>query len=75
VDASTCIPVQVSFKPILTTPEAIRDLCLEANSNKNCNGLVTWMHTFSPAKMWIAGLNLLKKPLLHLHTRYNREIP
>jgi L-arabinose isomerase len=69
------IPVQVVFKPVLTTPEAIRDLCLEANSAKNCVGLITWMHTFSPAKMWIAGLTLLNKPFLHLHTQYNREIP
>jgi L-arabinose isomerase len=69
------IPVQVIFKPVLTTPESIRELCLEANSAKNCVGLITWMHTFSPAKMWIAGLNLLKKPFLHLHTQYNREIP
>jgi L-arabinose isomerase len=72
---SAQVPVQVVFKPVLTTPEAIRELCLEANSAKNCVGLVTWMHTFSPAKMWIAGLNLLKKPFLHLHTQYNREIP
>jgi L-arabinose isomerase len=69
------IPVRVIFKPVLTTPEAIRELCLEANSAKNCIGLITWMHTFSPAKMWIAGLNLLKKPFLHLHTQYHREIP
>ena len=73
--ASTHMPVQVVFKPVLTTPEAIRELCLEANSAKNCVGLITWMHTFSPAKMWIAGLNLLRKPFLHLHTQYNREIP
>lgn len=73
--ASAHIPVQVIFKPVLTTPEAIRDLCLEANSTKNCVGLVTWMHTFSPAKMWIAGLSLLKKPFLHLHTQFGREIP
>lgn len=69
------ILVQVVFKPVLTTPEDIRNLCLEANSTKNCIGLITWMHTFSPAKMWIAGLSLLKKPFLHLHTQYNREIP
>ena len=69
------MPVQVVFKPVLTTPEAIRELCLEANSTKNCVGLITWMHTFSPAKMWIAGLSLLKKPFLHLHTQYGREIP
>jgi L-arabinose isomerase len=69
------IPVGVVFKPVLTTPDAIRELCLEANSAKNCIGLVAWMHTFSPAKMWIAGLSLLTKPFLHLHTQYNREIP
>ena len=73
--ASAHIPVQIVFKPVLTTPEAILDLCLEANSAKNCIGLITWMHTFSPAKMWIAGLTRLKKPFLHLHTQYNREIP
>jgi len=73
--ASAHIPVQIVFKPVLTTPEVIRELCLEANSSKNCIGLITWMHTFSPAKMWIAGLSLLKKPFLHLHTQYNREIP
>jgi L-arabinose isomerase len=75
LNASAQISVQVTFKPVLTTPEAIRELCLEANSAKNCIGLITWMHTFSPAKMWIAGLRLLKKPFLHLHTQYNREIP
>lgn len=75
LDASSHVPIRVVFKPVLTTPEAIRDLCLDANSAKNCVGLVTWMHTFSPAKMWIAGLSLLKKPFLHLHTQYGREIP
>ena len=69
------IPVNVVFKPVLTTPEAIRELCLEANSAKNCVGLITWMHTFSPAKMWIAGLTALQKPFVHLHTQYNRDIP
>jgi len=72
---SAHMPVKVVFKPVLTTPEAIRELCLEANSTKNCIGLITWMHTFSPAKMWIAGLSLLKKPFAHLHTQYDREIP
>ena len=72
---SSQIPVRVVFKPVLTTPEAIRELCQESNSARNCVGLITWMHTFSPAKMWIAGLNLLRKPFLHLHTQYNREIP
>jgi len=50
-------------------------LCLEANSARNCVGLITWMHTFSPAKMWIAGLTALQKPFAHLHTQYNRDIP
>ncbi|MGA7195186.1 MAG: L-arabinose isomerase [Anaerolineales bacterium] len=75
LSASAYVPVKVVFKPVLTTPDAIHELCLEANSTKNCIGLITWMHTFSPAKMWIAGLSLLKKPFLHLHTQFNREIP
>jgi L-arabinose isomerase len=75
LDASANIPVRVVFKPVLTNPEAIRELCLEANSSPACIGLITWMHTFSPAKMWIAGLSALKKPIVHLHTQYNREIP
>jgi L-arabinose isomerase len=69
------IPVNVVFKPVLTTPEAIRQVCLEANSAQNCVGLITWMHTFSPAKMWIGGLTALQKPFVHLHTQYNRDIP
>jgi L-arabinose isomerase len=73
--ASAHMPVNVIFKPVLTTPEAIHDLCLEANSARRCIGLITWMHTFSPAKMWIAGLTTLKKPFAHLHTQYNRGIP
>ena len=72
---STAIPVNVVFKPVLTTPDAIHQLCLEANSASSCIGLITWMHTFSPAKMWIAGLKAFKKPFVHLHTQYNREIP
>jgi len=75
LNASASVPVQIVFKPVLTTPEAIRELCLEANSAANCVGLITWMHTFSPAKMWIGGLGLLKKPFLHLHTQFGREIP
>jgi L-arabinose isomerase len=75
LSASSHMPVNVVFKPVLTTPEANRELCLEANSANNCIGLITRMHTFSPAKMWIAGLSLLKKPFAHLHTQYNREIP
>ncbi len=75
LSASAHVPVQIVFKPVVTTAEAIRDLCLEANSARSCVGLITWMHTFSPAKMWIVGLSLLGKPFLHLHTQYNREIP
>jgi L-arabinose isomerase len=75
LDASAHLPVRVVFKPVLTTAESIRELCLEANAAKACIGLVTWMHTFSPAQMWIGGLSLLKKPFAHLHTQYNREIP
>jgi len=75
LDASALMPVNVVFKPVLTTSESIRELCLQANSAKNCIGLITWMHTFSPAKMWIGGLTMLKKPFAHLHTQYNREIP
>ncbi|MDP4096555.1 L-arabinose isomerase [Paenibacillus sp. P96] len=69
------LPFEVVFKPVLTTPDAIRSLIIEANSSDMCAGLITWMHTFSPAKMWIAGLNRLDKPLLHLHTQFNRDIP
>jgi len=73
--ASGNLPCSVVFKPVLTTPDDIRRLCIEANSDESCAGLITWMHTFSPAKMWIAGLSELRKPLLHLHTQYNRDIP
>jgi L-arabinose isomerase len=69
------IPAKVVFKPVLTTPEAIHQLCMEANAAENCIGLITWMHTFSPARMWIAGLNALRKPFVHLHTQFNRDIP
>ncbi|MGA2639275.1 MAG: L-arabinose isomerase [Spirochaetia bacterium] len=75
LSASLAIPVTVVFKPVVTTPEAILEVCREADSAKNCIGLVAWMHTFSPAKMWIAGLTALKKPFAHLHTQYNRDIP
>jgi L-arabinose isomerase len=75
LDAAGQTPVRVVFKPVLTTPEQIRDVVLEANSARNCIGLVAWMHTFSPSKMWIGGLRMLQKPLLHLHTQFNRELP
>lgn len=75
LDQDQAIPFKLEFKPVLTTPDAIRKLCLEANADESCAGIITWMHTFSPAKMWIAGLSELRKPLLHLHTQYNRDIP
>ncbi len=75
LDSSEHLPVKVVFKPVLTTADSIRELCLEANAAKNCIGLIAWMHTFSPAQMWIGGLSLLKKPFAHLHTQFNREIP
>ncbi len=75
LDESGALPVKVVWKPILTTPEAILEVCLAANAAPECVGVVTWMHTFSPAKMWIAGLTRLQKPLAHLHTQFNRELP
>ncbi len=75
LNASGKIPVKLVFKPVLTTPDSIYNLIQEANAAKNCIGLVAWMHTFSPAKMWINGLNILNKPMAHLHTQFNRDIP
>lgn len=75
LDNDSAIPYQIEFKSVLKTPEGIRKLCLEANVDESCAGLITWMHTFSPAKMWIAGLSELNKPLLHLHTQFNRDLP
>jgi L-arabinose isomerase len=75
LDKSSKISHRVVFKPILTTPDSITEICTEANNSKNCIGLIAWMHTFSPAKMWIRGLSILNKPLLHFHTQLNRDIP
>jgi L-arabinose isomerase len=75
LNGSSNIPVSVVFKPVLKTTEEIYQLCQDANVAKNCIGIVAWMHTFSPAKMWIGGLKILRKPLLHLHTQFNRDIP
>ena len=75
LDQSDIIPVRVVFKPVLTTPGAITQLCTEANAAPNCIGLITWMHTFSPSKMWITGLGLLNKPYLHINTQFNKNIP
>ncbi len=72
---SGTFPVTFVWKPVLTSSEQIKRTCMEANGAENCIGIVTWMHTFSPARMWLAGLSVLQKPLLHLHTQFNREIP
>jgi L-arabinose isomerase len=69
------VPVKVVFKPVVKTPEEITATCKAANDTENCVGIITWMHTFSPAKMWINGLNVLQVPILHLHTQFNRDIP
>src|ERR1017187_523924 len=75
LDDAASIPVTIVFKPVVKTPSEITSLCQEANIAPNCVGLVTWCHTFSPSKMWINGLKLLRKPLLHFHTQHNRDIP
>lgn len=75
LDGAAEIPVSVVWKPVLTDADSIRRAALEANSDDRVIGLVAWMHTFSPAKMWIGGLDALRKPLLHLHTQANVELP
>jgi L-arabinose isomerase len=75
LNAAGEIPTVVRHLGAITTPEAIRRICLEANATDTCVGVIVWMHTFSPARMWIAGLRALQKPLLHLHTQFNRELP
>ncbi|MDA3962106.1 MAG: L-arabinose isomerase [Planctomycetota bacterium] len=75
LNAAASIPVEVVFKPIATTTESIRTLCQQAEADPACAGLICWMHTFSPAKMWISGLQTLRKPYAHLHTQFGRDIP
>jgi L-arabinose isomerase len=75
LDAAEAIPVRVVYKPIVRSSEEILAACREANAAEKCVGVVAWMHTFSPARMWIAGLSILTKPLLHLHTQFNRDLP
>ena len=75
INSEETMPVKVIFKPVLKSTEEIFALCQEVNISKNCIGIIAWMHTFSPAKMWIGGLKILHKPLLHLHTQFNRDIP
>lgn len=75
LEAQIGAPVQLVWKPVLKTPEMIRDVMLDASRDDDCLGVITWMHTFSPAKMWINGLNALTKPLLHLHTQAGQSLP
>jgi L-arabinose isomerase len=75
IDGAANIPVRVVYKPVVKSTEEIYNTLQQANVAENCIGVIAWMHTFSPAKMWIRGLSILKKPMLHLHTQYNRDIP
>ena len=75
LNESGVLPYEVIWKPTLITNELIRKTFNEANMDEECAGVITWMHTFSPAKSWILGLQEYRKPLLHLHTQFNREIP
>lgn len=74
-DQDEQIPVSVVVKPVLKSASEIFELCQAANAEKACVGLILWMHTFSPAKMWINALKILNKPFVHLHTQFNRDIP
>lgn len=69
------LPYELKLKDVVTTADEISNICLRANTDAQCGGVIAWMHTFSPAKMWIAGLARLQKPLLHLNTQFNRDIP
>lgn len=69
------LPLNVVFKPVVKTPEEIRTMLAEASHDSSCGGVILWMHTFSPSKMWIGGLSSFRKPMLHLHTQFNRDLP
>lgn len=75
LNLSSLIPWRIKLVDVVTTPDEITNLIEEANYDKSCAGIMTWMHTFSPSKMWIKGLTTLNKPYLHMNTQYNREIP
>ncbi len=75
LDAAPAVPVRVVFQPVVKSPDEATALCRAADSAPQCIGLVTWCHTFSPSKMWINGLKALRKPLAHLHTQFNRDLP
>ncbi len=75
LNRSDAIPCEVVFKPVIVDPEGARSLITAANADPDCIGLILWMHTFSPAKMWIGGLTQAAKPICHLHTQFNVELP
>ncbi len=75
LNGSGNLPVKIVFKPVVKSSDEILDICVQASADKKCIGLITWMHTFSPAKMWIGGLKALSKPYMHLHTQFNRDLP
>ena len=75
LDSSPVLPVRVVHRPVVTSSESIATTCRDANASDSCVGVILWMHTFSPARMWIAGLQAIRKPLLHLHTQFNRDLP
>jgi L-arabinose isomerase len=75
LNASESLPMRLVLKPVATGTDEIRRVCVDASADDACAGIVAWMHTFSPGKMWIAGLRALTKPLCHFHTQFNRDIP
>ncbi|HAK47508.1 MAG TPA: L-arabinose isomerase [Spirochaeta sp.] len=75
LNGSKLIPAAVEYKGIVTTPAEVTDFCVKASADESCGGVILWMHTFSPSKMWINGLSVMTKPILHLHTQFNRDIP
>ncbi len=75
LNKAAAIPVEIVFKPVVKTPDEIFNTLQDANASKTCIGVITWCHTFSPSKMWINGLKILQKPVLHLHTQFNRDLP
>ena len=75
LDEAEAVPVPIVWKPVLKDRDAIRAAMLAANADDACIGVIAWMHTFSPAKMWIAGIDALAEPLLQLHTQYSESLP
>jgi len=75
LNASRRLPLKTVFKPVVKTPDEIRNTLTAANNDPSCGGIILWMHTFSPSKMWIGGLTAFRKPMLHLHTQFNRDLP